>query len=44
MAGKKFPAIISMLFVENLFWVMGDGINGGRIVGQQVKVEQAMLF
>jgi uncharacterized protein (DUF1501 family) len=44
MAGEKFPAIISMLFVQNLFWVMGGGINGGRIVGQQVKVEQAMLF
>ena len=44
MAGKKFPAIISMLFVQNLFWVMGGGINGGRIVGQQVKVEQATLF
>jgi uncharacterized protein (DUF1501 family) len=44
MAGEKFPAIISMLFVQNLFWVMGGGINGGLIVGQQVKVEQAMLF
>jgi uncharacterized protein (DUF1501 family) len=25
-------------------WVMGGGINGGRIVGEQVKVEQANLF
>jgi hypothetical protein len=44
MAGKKFPAIVSMLFLQNLFWVMGGGINGGRIVGQEVKVEPAMLF
>jgi uncharacterized protein (DUF1501 family) len=25
-------------------WVMGGGINGGRIVGEQVKVDQANLF
>jgi uncharacterized protein (DUF1501 family) len=26
------------------YWVLGGGINGGRILGQQVKVEQATLF
>jgi len=42
MAGKKFPAIISMLFVQNLFMRLLP--DGGRIVGQLVKVEQAPLF
>jgi uncharacterized protein (DUF1501 family) len=28
----------------SVYWVLGGGINGGRIVGEQVKVEQAMLF
>src|ERR1700736_6640972 len=28
----------------SVYWVMGGGINGGRIAGQQVKVEQATLF
>ena len=28
----------------SVYWVMGGGINGGRIVGEQVKVEQATLF
>ena len=26
------------------YWVLGGGINGGRILGEQVKVEQATLF
>lgn len=26
------------------YWVLGGGINGGRILGEQVKVEQASLF
>jgi uncharacterized protein (DUF1501 family) len=26
------------------YWVLGGGINGGRILGEQVKVEQANLF
>jgi uncharacterized protein (DUF1501 family) len=26
------------------YWVMGGGVNGGRILGQQVKIEQAKLF
>ncbi|SDM96520.1 DUF1501 domain-containing protein [Afipia sp. GAS231] len=26
------------------YWVLGGGINGGRILGEQVKVEQAKLF
>jgi len=42
MAGKKFPAIISMLFVQNLF--MRPLPDGGRTVGQYVKVEQASFF
>jgi uncharacterized protein (DUF1501 family) len=28
----------------SVYWVMGGGINGGRILGEQVKVEQANLF
>jgi uncharacterized protein (DUF1501 family) len=28
----------------SVYWVMGGGINGGRILGEQVKVEQAKLF
>lgn len=28
----------------SVYWVMGGGINGGRILGEQVKVEQASLF
>jgi len=28
----------------SVYWVMGGGINGGRIAGEQVKVEQARLF
>ncbi len=28
----------------SVYWVLGGGINGGRIVGEQVKVEQAALF
>jgi uncharacterized protein (DUF1501 family) len=28
----------------SVYWVLGGGINGGRIVGEQVKVEQATLF
>src|ERR1700736_3337996 len=28
----------------SVYWVMGGGIDGGRIVGEQVKVEQASLF
>ena len=28
----------------SVYWVMGGGINGGRILGEQVKVEQATLF
>jgi hypothetical protein len=28
----------------SVYWVMGGGINGGRILGDQVKVEQASLF
>ena len=28
----------------SVYWVMGGGINGGRIAGEQVKVEQATLF
>lgn len=26
------------------YWVMGGGVNGGRVLGEQVKVEQAKLF
>jgi len=28
----------------SVYWVMGGGINGGRILGEQVRVEQANLF
>src|ERR1700758_1822742 len=28
----------------SVYWVMGGGINGGRILGEQVKVDQATLF
>jgi uncharacterized protein (DUF1501 family) len=28
----------------SVYWVMGGGINGGRILGEQVKVEQSHLF
>jgi uncharacterized protein (DUF1501 family) len=28
----------------SVYWVMGGGINGGRIHGEQVKVDQAHLF
>jgi uncharacterized protein (DUF1501 family) len=28
----------------SVYWVMGGGINGGRILGAQVKVDQANLF
>ena len=28
----------------SVYWVMGGGINGGRILGEQVKIEQASLF
>jgi uncharacterized protein (DUF1501 family) len=28
----------------SVYWVMGGGIKGGRLVGSQVKVEQATLF
>ncbi|MGJ4946417.1 DUF1501 domain-containing protein [Bradyrhizobium sp. HKCCYLS1011] len=28
----------------SVYWVLGGGINGGRIAGEQVKVEQAALF
>jgi uncharacterized protein (DUF1501 family) len=28
----------------SVYWVMGGGINGGRILGSQVKVDQANLF
>jgi uncharacterized protein (DUF1501 family) len=28
----------------SVYWVMGGGINGGRIAGEQVKVDQAHLF
>jgi uncharacterized protein (DUF1501 family) len=28
----------------SVYWVMGGGINGGRVAGEQVKVEQATLF
>jgi uncharacterized protein (DUF1501 family) len=28
----------------SVYWVMGGGINGGRIIGEQVKIEQANLF
>ena len=28
----------------SVYWVMGGGINGGRIHGEQVKVEQTTLF
>jgi uncharacterized protein (DUF1501 family) len=28
----------------SVYWVMGGGINGGRILGPQVKVDQANLF
>jgi uncharacterized protein (DUF1501 family) len=28
----------------SVYWVLGGGINGGRIAGEQVKVEQATLF
>jgi uncharacterized protein (DUF1501 family) len=28
----------------SVYWVMGGGINGGRLVGEQVKIDQANLF
>ena len=28
----------------SVYWVMGGGVNGGRVLGEQVKVEQASLF
>jgi uncharacterized protein (DUF1501 family) len=28
----------------SVYWVMGGGINGGRILGEQVKLEQPKLF
>jgi uncharacterized protein (DUF1501 family) len=28
----------------SVYWVMGGGINGGRVLGPQVKVDQANLF
>jgi uncharacterized protein (DUF1501 family) len=28
----------------SVYWVLGGGINGGRILGEQVKVEQPHLF
>ena len=28
----------------SVYWVMGGGINGGRILGEQVKVDQPTLF
>ena len=28
----------------SVYWVLGGGIKGGRVVGEQVKVEQANLF
>lgn len=28
----------------SVYWVMGGGINGGRIAGEQIKLEQATLF
>ena len=28
----------------SVYWVLGGGINGGRIAGEQIKVEQATLF
>jgi uncharacterized protein (DUF1501 family) len=27
-----------------VYWVLGGGINGGRILGEQMKVEQSKLF
>ncbi len=27
-----------------VYWVMGGGINGGRILGEQVKIDLADLF
>jgi uncharacterized protein (DUF1501 family) len=28
----------------SVYWVLGGGVNGGRLAGDQVKVEQATLF
>jgi uncharacterized protein (DUF1501 family) len=28
----------------SVYWVMGGGINGGRVAGEQLKIEQANLF
>ena len=28
----------------SVYWVLGGGINGGRVLGEQVKVEQPKLF
>jgi len=28
----------------SVYWVLGGSINGGRLIGEQVKVEQATLF
>jgi uncharacterized protein (DUF1501 family) len=28
----------------SVYWVLGGGINGGRILGEQIKVEQPKLF
>src|SRR6266478_1761352 len=28
----------------SVYWVLGGGINGGRMLGEQVKIEQANLF
>ena len=28
----------------SVYWVMGGGINGGRLAGEQIQVSQATLF
>jgi len=28
----------------SVYWVLGGSVNGGRLIGEQVKVEQATLF
>jgi uncharacterized protein (DUF1501 family) len=28
----------------SVYWVMGGGVHGGQVIGEQMKVEQATLF
>lgn len=28
----------------SVYWILGGGVNGGRLAGEQIKIEQAKLF